>query len=402
MAFFNMKRQAAVFACAALLAGPVMVAAQGLFSPRIIVNDRVITEFEVMQRAMFLQVLSAPGDPEEESLKVLIEDRLRQTEAARLGITATEEEISAGIEEFATRANLTGEAFVAELGKVGVSAETLRDFISAGVLWRKVVRAKFAGLVPVSENEIDRAMESLTRPRALQVLVSELVIPAPEGEEDAALDLARQLAATITSEAGFAEAAGKYSASPSAKDGGRLDWLPLANLPPAVGGTVLALGPGEVSDPLVVPGAVVLFQLRSVAKGSEPEPISVTVEWADFLVPDDAVAIATLRANVDGCNDLYGEATGLPEDRLTITTQAAGDVPGDVALELARLDPGEVSLALTRSGYRRFLMLCSRELALPEPIDRDQVREQIINQKAEGLANGYLEELRAAAIIREP
>lgn len=379
-----------------------MVAAQGLFSPRIIVNDRVITEFEVMQRAMFLQVLSAPGDPEEESLKVLIEDRLRQTEAARLGITATEEEISAGIEEFATRANLTGEAFVAELGKVGVSAETLRDFISAGVLWRKVVRAKFAGLVPVSENEIDRAMESLTRPRALQVLVSELVIPAPEGEEDAALDLARQLAATITSEAGFAEAAGKYSASPSAKDGGRLDWLPLANLPPAVGGTVLALGPGEVSDPLVVPGAVVLFQLRSVAKGSEPEPISVTVEWADFLVPDDAVAIATLRANVDGCNDLYGEATGLPEDRLTITTQAAGDVPGDVALELARLDPGEVSLALTRSGYRRFLMLCSRELALPEPIDRDQVREQIINQKAEGLANGYLEELRAAAIIREP
>lgn len=402
MAFFNMKRQAVALACAVLLAGPLMVAAQGLFSPRIIVNDRVITEFEVMQRAMFLQVLRAPGDPEEEALKALIEDRLRQTEAARLGITATEEEILAGIEEFAARANLTGEAFVAELGKVGVSTETLRDFISAGLLWRKAMRIKFGGLVPVSENEIDRALESLTRPRALQVLVSELVIPAPEGEVDAALDLARQLVATITTEAGFAEAAGKYSASPSAKDGGRLDWLPLANLPPAVGATVLALAPGEVSDPLVVPGAVVLFQLRAAAEGTEPEPILVTVEWAEFLVPDDAEAIATLRANVDVCNDLYGQAVGLPEDRLTITTQAAGEVPGDVALELARLDPGEVSLALTRSGYRRFLMLCGREPTLAEPINRDQVREQIINQKAEGLANGYLEELRAAAIIREP
>ena len=33
---------------------------------------------------------------------------------------------------------------------------------------------------------------------------------------------------------------------------------------------------------------------------------------------------------------------------------------------------------------------------------RDRVREVVINQKLEGLAEGYLEELRAAAFIREP
>jgi len=404
MAVSYLKRQAMTLACGLALVltclGPV--AAQDMFAPRLIINDRVITDYEVTQRALFLQVLRAPGDPEEEALKALVEDRLRQTEAERLGLVATEEEVLAGMEEFATRANLTAEAFIGELAKVGVASETLRDFVTAGLLWRKAVRAKFAGLVPVSELDIDRALESLARPRALRVLVSELVIPAPEGEEDSALALANQLSQEITSEAAFAAAATQYSASPSAGDGGRLDWLPLANLPPAVGSTVLALGQGEVSDPLIVPGAVVLFQLRGVAEDTSAEPIAVTVEWAEFLVPDDAAAIATLRAEVDGCLDLYGQANGLPEDRLTVTSQPMGEVPGDVALELARLDPGESSIALSRAGYRRFLMLCEREVTMEEPSTRDQVREQIVNQKIEGMAEGYLEELRAAAIIREP
>jgi peptidyl-prolyl cis-trans isomerase SurA len=71
-------------------------------------------------------------------------------------------------------------------------------------------------------------------------------------------------------------------------------------------------------------------------------------------------------------------------------------------MELARLDPGESSVALTRGGFRRFLMLCSRTVVADEPVNRDNIREQVINQKLDGMAEAYLEELHAAAIIREP
>ncbi len=405
MAFFFGTRKVAALACSVALAALVSATpmlAQDLFAPRVYVNDRVITEYEVMQRAMFLQVLRAPGDPEEEALKALIEDRLRQTESDRLGLELTPEELKAGMEEFAARANLTADGLIAELTQVGISGETFRDFVASGLLWRQAVRARFAGQVPVSENDIDRALEASARPRALRVLVSELVIPAPEGGADAALDLANRLSDEIASEGAFASAARQYSAAPTAGNGGRLDWVPLANLPAAIGSAVLALGAGEVSDPVIVPGAVVLFQLRDVARDESAEPIAVTVEWADFLIPDDAGEIARLRAEVDNCMDLYGQANGLPEDRLTVTTQPAGDVPGDVGLELARLDPGESSVALTRGGFRRFLMLCGREQTQEEPVDRDAIREQVINQKLEGMAEGYLEELRSEAIIREP
>ncbi|MBY0352094.1 peptidylprolyl isomerase [Tabrizicola sp.] len=395
-----LKRQAAVIALGLALTAPVL--AQDLFGPRLYVNDRVITNYEIGQRALFLRVLRAPGNPEVEALKALTEDRLRQTEAERLGLKLTDEELKQGLAEFASRANLSVDEFVAELDKAGIASETFRDFVAAGLLWRQAVRARFLGQVPVSENDVDRALEASVRPRALQVLASELVIPAPEGQEAAAMTQAQELSDSLGSEAAFADAARQYSASATAGSGGRLDWLPLANLPAAIGQKILALAPGEVSDPIAVPGAVVLFLLRDVATDKTAKPIAVNVEWAEFLVPDDAAEIARIRAASDDCNDLYGLAKGLPQDRLTVTKGGLESLPGDVALELARLDPGETSVALTRGGFRRMLMLCGREQVLDPQPTRDQIREQITNQKLEGLAEGYLEELRAAAIIREP
>lgn len=400
MRFSVLKRQAAAVLVSLALAAPVL--AQDMFAPRIYVNDRAITNYEIAQRALFLRVLRAPGNPEEEALKALTEDRLRQTEAERLGIKLAEADLNAGMSEFASRANLTVDEFAAELGKAGIAPETFRDFVAAGVLWRQVVRARFLGQVPISEADIDEALEAATRPRALQVLVSELVIPAPEGKEEAALAQAQELSDTLSGEGAFAAAARRYSASATAGAGGRLDWLPLANLPAAIGQQILALDAGEVSDPVSVPGAVVLFLLRDVAVDKTAEPISVSVDWVEFLVPDDAAEIARLRARADDCSMLMGEAKGLPEDRMTHHTAGMAEVPGDVALELAKLDPNEISVALTRGGYRRMLMLCGRSPVLEPMPTRDQVREQVINQKLEGMAEGYMEELRAAAIIREP
>lgn len=404
MRFSVLKRQAAAATLGLALAVPALVVpvlAQDLFAPRIYINDRAITEYEVAQRALFLRVLRAPGNPEDEALKALIEDRLRQTEAERLGLKLSEKELTDGLAEFASRANLTTEQFVEELGKAGVAPETFRDFVSSGLLWRQAVRAKFLGQVPISEADVDRALEASARPKALQVLASELVIPAPEGQEAAAMAQAQELSESLSGEGAFAEAARRFSAAPTAGAGGRLDWLPLANLPPAIGQKILALDAGEVSDPISVPGAVVLFLLRDVAEDRSAEPLSVSVEWVELLVPDDAAEIARIQAAADDCDMLQAEAGG-QSDRVSLTKAGMGEVPGDVALELAKLDANETSVALSRGGYRRMLMLCGREALLEPALTRDQVREQVINQKLEGMAEGYLEELRAAALIREP
>jgi peptidyl-prolyl cis-trans isomerase SurA len=69
-------------------------------------------------------------------------------------------------------------------------------------------------------------------------------------------------------------------------------------------------------------------------------------------------------------------------------------------MELARLDAGEMSFALTRNGGETTLavMLCNRRIAEPEA-GLEAVSQQLFAERLAGYADALLEELRADAII---
>lgn len=408
----------------------------GLFAPRLVINGQVVSNYEVEQRMKFLQVLRAPGDPEKTALTGLTTDRLSAQEAERLGIKVSAEQIDAGMQEFAGRASLDVPAFIKAINEEGVEAETFRDFVTAGLLWREVVRQKFGGTVRVSEAQVDRALAEAARKPDVKLLLSELVVPVPEGADPAdVLAEVRDIKANLGTEGGFAAAARKFSASPSAQSGGRLDWLAVSNLPPAISGQLLGLAAGEVSDPVVVPQAVVLFQLNGISDLETPAPTDVKVSYAQFAVSPDQDA-AVIAGSIDGCDDLYPLARGLPADRLKVAEDVdMAAVPQDIGLALAKLDPGE-AVVRARDGYNELLMLCLRNGVQPEPEtaadaatpaepapevapevaapdapegdfvkpdpQREAVRTQLGNRQLAVLADAYMEELRSEAIIEAP
>ncbi|MCO8145407.1 peptidylprolyl isomerase [Rhodovulum tesquicola] len=404
------RRMGLAVAAALALMGAGIASAQqgGSFAPRMIVNDRAITNFEVEQRIRFLRLLGNPPQIEKVSMDGLIDDRLRMAEAKRLGVSVSPEQLQAGMEEFASRANLDAEQFIAAIAQGGVEAETFRDFVESGIAWREVVRTRFGPRAQVTEAEIDRAL-AITSPRAAaagaQVLLSEIVLRADTPEFRAEAErLVRELRASIRNEADFAAAARQYSVSRSRGEGGRMGWLPLGNLPPALAGQVLTLRPGQVSEPIELDNAIALFQLRALREGGAATPEAVSVEYARFLIPGGTLADAMrVRAQVDTCDDLFGVARGLPEDRLQREVLPVAQVPQNVAMELARLDEGEVSYGLSTPQMAVVLMLCARTPDLGEgEIDRQAVRRQLVNQRLGGYAESYLAELKADAIIREP
>ena len=71
--------------------------------------------------------------PDDELLTGLIEDRLRLAAAEAAGIVIDAAAVQAGMEEFASRANLTAAKLIEALAPGGVEAETFRDFVEAGV-----------------------------------------------------------------------------------------------------------------------------------------------------------------------------------------------------------------------------------------------------------------------------
>lgn len=401
-----MLRLAACLSALLLAVAPAapVLAQEGLFAPRFLVNGGAVTQYEYEQRVLMLTLFRIPGNIEEEARNGLIDDRLRMAAGDMLGIAVTPEGLQAGMEEFAGRANLSAEEFLAALGQAGVEPETFRDFVEAGLLWREVVRARFVGRVTISEAEIDRAIAATTQSANVRVLLSEIILPAPPGGEGAALALANRLRGEITSEGAFASAARRLSASPSAGRGGRLDWMPLAQMPAALAPLVLGLAPGEVSEPLQIPNAVALFQLRAIEESAPVEAETTSLDYALVTLgyAGDAVAEAErLSQEADSCNDLNALVPEEPESLILRETRPVAEVAGDIALELARLDVGE-GAPILRGGMPAWVMLCARTPILDTPIDRETVRSNLLNQRLGALADGFLEELRADAIITEP
>ncbi len=396
-----MTRFLLLFALTLAFVAPAAAQQGGLFAPRLSVNDQVVTNFEFEQRVRMLTLFGTPGDIQAEARQALIDDRLRQFAADQIGLSLTPEGLEAAMTEFAGRANLSLEDFLKALAQGGVEGEALRDFVQAGLLWREVVRARFAGRVTITETEIDRALAADTRRSAVRVLLSELVLTAAPGNESQARALANRLRREAKTEEEFAAAARQYSSGPTASGGGRLDWRALTSLPAEAIPALSNLGPGRVSEPVSQPGKVTIFFVRDLQQGN-PTEAAIAVEYARLALPpgDPATEAARVRAAVDTCDDLYALAQRSPPEALVRETQNVGALAGDLAAALAQLDDGEGTL-ITRGGTAQYLMLCRRAPVEDGSLSRDGVREVLTNRRLAALADGYLESLRADAIIRE-
>ena len=386
----------------ALAAPQGAVGQQNLFAPRVIVNGDVVTNFEHQQRQLFFRLLNAPDFSDEAIERELIDDRLRRQAARREGIALTDAQLNAGLEEFAARGALTVEEFTAALQQAGVSPETFRDFVSIGLTWREVVRARFLRTAEdVSEGEIDRAASVAAQRDIVRVLLSEIVVPP-----DAA-DLARDLGETLRGEAAFAAAARQHSITDSAAQGGRLDWVPVANLPPQVVAQLAEMSDGGITQPVRVEQGFALYLLRSVDNLPGVTPRITAVDYMEYLIPAAGTPAALaeierMRATILTCNDLYGHAKGQPAERLTRQTRTEPDLPADLAGIIARLDGNELALGPERGAAQSVIMLCSRRVASALPLSPAAFNERIALGRLEGQAALYLEQLRANATIRRP
>jgi len=374
--------------------------AQSSFNGVITVNDTVITRYELDQRIQMLRVFRTPGDLNEVARKQLIEERLMDEAMTRAGVALTEEGMAVAMSDFAGRANLDTEQFVALLAQNGVDRPTVEQFVRVGLTWRDYIRSRYGSQARITDAEVDRALSnSGTGIDGIEVLLSEIIIPAPPPRAAAAQAQAQRIS-QLTSTSAFEAQARRVSALPSRANGGRLGWLPIANYPSQLRSLLLSLKPGEVTAPINIPNGVALFQMRAVRETDTAPAVPTALEYAALHLAPDA-DVQTVIDRVDTCDDLYGEAKGLPEDVLERITAAPEDLAQDVALELARLDPNETSANLRQpvTGAQTLLMLCNRQYTSGEAPDRETLRNRLRSERLAGLANALLADLRAAATI---
>jgi peptidyl-prolyl cis-trans isomerase SurA len=378
------------------LAAATPARAQSLFRPVAQVNDTVITEWQVDQRARFLGLFRTPGNVRQIAIDRLIEEQLQIEAGEAEGITPSDEAIMAGMTEFAGRVNLTVEEFVEAIGRGGVSPEAFRDFVTAGIVWRELVRARFGPETRPTDAQIDARLLEVGAEGGTRVLLSEVILPATDPETAAASRARAEDISRLTDPAAFAEAARLYSGAPTRYRDGELEWRPLAALPEAVRPAVSGLTPGRASRPIELGQTIGVFFLREREEVRAAPPGDVAVEYALLTLPSAGEA-ARVAQTAQTCDDLYGPALRLPADALRRDTQPPAQLPPAVREAVALLDPDETMILPGTSST--VLMLCARKPNTTDPLNRVPVADELALQTLGARANRLLAELRARATI---
>ena len=382
-----------------LTLAPLGVAAQNLFSAAILVNDQAITNYELKQRTMFLEAMRFPGVPDELAPKQLIEERLKKAAADQLGIRVSEEELQFELESFAQRFNVTFDEFAAELERAGISVDTPREFIANQLLWREVVRARFGAQANVDEAQVERSANAEKSGSSIEVLLTEIIMAMQPGQEQEVRERARELS-KIRSFDAFSDAASEFSDAPTREFGGRVTWQKLDTLPGVLQPLIFGLAPGEVTDPLSIPNALALFQLRGIRETAYRRPLPNSVDYLRYALPSSELEnIEAIRANINHCDDLYGWAKGNPNHVLKRKTVKRAEIDGPTRNILTNLDENEYVIA-TQEPTTTLIMMCSRSQTLDlEKQDLAQIRDGLLNQRLGSYADSYLENLRDDARI---
>ena len=367
-----------------------------LLAAKIQVNNSVITQFELDQRAKFLGALKFTGNHSELAQTQLIEERLKQSEAQKLNISASDFEIEDALKRFASRANLTVKEFNKELKRLEIYPDTFRSYVETEVIWQKLVNKKFGAQSSVSNLQLQRAQSISKFEDTIQVLLTEIIIPFSKDDRSEKENLANLLK-QIKSTEEFSNAAQKYSKAPTATVGGRVKWQNFDRLPGIIKPLILGLSPGQVTEPIMLTKAIALFQLRDIR---EIKTDRTQLELLDFIkVKSDLKYLSLVQDNFHNCSDLEAIIGGQTEVTLTRKKLLSDEIPNTLVPVLDNLDQNESEIVVA-DGQSQLVIMCERNNQLNSTAQTlEQDKNVLQTNRLKHLARSFLETLKDNARI---
>ncbi|MBB5514932.1 peptidyl-prolyl cis-trans isomerase SurA [Rubricella aquisinus] len=379
---------------------PLPALAQDSFTPAVIVNDRVISNYDVAQRAGILELLGERQNSLETAQDQLIEEALMLWEADRQGIAANEQLIEEGLASFAAQRGASPEELIGAIRNANLDPRSLLRLVEAQLLWQESMRRRFSGRARPSDGEVDDAIILAATEPAREVRLAELAFPIFERGEEESVALIRRLYTELSQGGDFAAAAREYSRTPTAAQGGDLGWQRPENLPPRMQQQISILDVGEVSQPIPITRGVSLLKLIGDREVPSRDAARVSLRYAIASFTGDGATdrARAARAAATSCDAV---AAGLPgaQDQTIVGPTTLDQVQGDLFNVLSQLTPGIASQPIpVQQGGSRLVLLCERDVDVTAE-ERNAIGDRLFSERVTGYAEGYMQQLRRDALI---
>jgi peptidyl-prolyl cis-trans isomerase SurA len=405
----NWKQVFAAAAVASVLAGAASPAsAQLAEGVAAVVNDHVISTFDVRQRANLL-ITSAglQSTPEmqqrarAQALRDLIDERLQIQETGTYEIAVTPQEIDSRLSDIARSNNTDLAGFTQQLSSAGISITTLRTQIEADIAWNRLINGLYGTRVRVSDVEIRETQERIaanaTRP---QYQISEIFLPADtEAEFNEMEQGALRLLQEMQRGAPFPSVARQFSRAPSAVAGGDVGWIASTDLAPELQPVAERLQTGQVSLPVRTPNGVYILAMRDRRAGADPGASS-TVSLRQVSAPVARQAALERLQRRGGCSDLDAQAGSIEGAVVVDLGQAReADLSPAIRGRITGVATGGAAPVVTDGDTANTIFVCARQSGGGAVPAREEIEGRLREQELALLSERYLRNLRREATI---
>jgi len=386
-----------------------------------IVNGAVITDTDVDQRLNL--VVAANGgrvDPEEKSrlrlqvLRNLIDEKLQVEEAASHDVKITDADVDVAYNRVASNFKQTPAAFAEFLKKSGSSAGSIRAQIKGELAWSRLLRRRVEPLVAVGDDEVQAVIAKLTAAKGKDEFhVGEIFLSATPENESQVMQDAGRIVGQIRGGASFVAYARQFSEASTAGLGGDLGWVRGEQLNDAVAPAVTKLNPGEITEPVRVPGGVAIMALVEKRQVLSADPNEAILSLKQISLPigpevtqeQGTKIVANFKAktqDMGGCGRAEAVAKELGAEVAVNDAIKIKDLPPALQNLMKQLSIGQSTppFGSSKDGLR-VLVLCGRDDAATQARvpTADEVYAQMNEERVNMRARRYLRDLRRDAIV---
>ncbi len=376
-----------------------------------IVNDKVITTFDVQQRMKLMILSSGRRIPvsmlpqvQNQAVRDLVHEQLKIAEATKFEVELEDKDIENEMRDMAAQSGVSVAEMERQLAVDGIDLDGLRQQVKASLLWQRLVQGRYRSRVRINEEEIDRTLQRMRDDATKeQYMVSEICIPvADPSQAQATYQGSLQLIEQLRRGVPFAVVAQQFSACPSAAGGGDLGWVRSGELPSELDAALLQLEPGSVTNPILSEGAFMILGVRdkrpAVVAGEETFTLAYASADLESGRNEALVALEKLKT-ADACGNRklrqdLGPGVGVAQ----VENVKLGDIDERFRGAVEDLNRGDLSSPVEAEGALHVVYVCEKDEGLGLP-SRDRLQDDAFARELGRISQQYLRDLERKSMV---
>lgn len=387
-----------------------------------IVNDSVISLYDLKQRAMLISITSnnrqrAANDNQiiqSQAMQALIDDKLKLQEAGKYDADADENSLRLTYNNYARQFNLGPDELEAQLNSAGIQKESLMAQINGSISWQGVISGLLEPLVNVTDDEVYNEIDFFERNKGKdEYKVSEIyILITDNARREETIATANIIYQQLQEEgASFSGVAQQISQSSTAAVGGDMGWVMKNTLPDEVNDQIIELEVGEISKPIETEGGIYILLLtdkRQILTLDEKD-IGVEIKHYYFDSPESLSdeefnslndRVMAVTQDTDNCELVEERAAQIQADQSGVLGEFnIGDFPDEIGKAILTLEEGQsTKLFREQDGYRAFIM-CKKIIPVIDLPDFETMLENLTQSRVQLIARRHLRDLRRDAIV---